>query len=379
VSASSMVRLGFAVLLTFSSLAFVSDLAEPRPSPYWWVLVYAANSGIVSTAYALTSTRFVRLLPLAMAVNLFSIFGLTRILPLYSTKVAPNTTVVELHERHILDAWLVIVVLTLGYLFFFTFVSTEGSKYVRLRTEIELAERVQARLVPPLELTAAELAICGKSIPSSRVGGDLVDAVLFDGSVTCYLADVSGHGIAAGVLMSMVKSAVRTSLSRGEPLVELMKRLNEVLLELKEPAMYVTFACLRSAGSHRLEYSLAGHPPILHYHCSTQSVSELKMEQLPIAMFPAVNFQSATIAVAPGDLLAVVSDGFLEVTNTKGEEFGPAAFERFVARSAREPLPRIVDRLVEETARFGSQQDDQTILLVRALGPATSVLGNINT
>lgn len=221
-------------------------------------------------------------------------------------------------------------------------------------------------------MTAARLAICGRSVPSSSVGGDLVDAVAFDGSVTCYLADVSGHGIAAGVLMSMVKSAVRTSLSKGEPLVEVMRRLNEVLLGLKEPEMYVTFACLRSAGGDRLEYSLAGHPPIFHYHASNRSVSELKMEQLPIAMFPAVDFQSAMITIAPGDLLAVVSDGFLEVTNEKGEEFGMEALERFVAGSATEPLPQIVDRLVAETARFGSQQDDQTILLVRALGPAIS-------
>jgi serine phosphatase RsbU (regulator of sigma subunit) len=114
--------------------------------------------------------------------------------------------VVELHDRHILDAWFIVGLVTLGYMVFFTFISTEGKKYVRLRTEIELAERVQARLVPVFEMIVARLAICGKSVPSSSVGGDLVDAVAFDGSVTCYLADVSGHGIAAGVLMSMVKS-----------------------------------------------------------------------------------------------------------------------------------------------------------------------------
>jgi hypothetical protein len=369
---SSMVTLGLAVFLTFSSLIFVSDLVKPRPSPYWWVLVYAADMGIVATGYALAITRFIRLLPLAVAVHLLTIFGLTRVLPLYSIKVASGDTVVQLQDRHTLDAWLVVGLVIFGYVVFFIFVSTEGKKYVRLQTEIELAERVQARLVPAFEMTAARLAICGKSVPSSSVGGDLVDAVAFDGSVTCYLADVSGHGIAAGVLMSMVKSAVRTSLSKGEPLVDLMQRLNEVLFDLKDPAMYVTLACLRSAGGDRLEYSLAAHPPIFHYHAWDQSVSELKMEQLPIAMFPAVNFQSAMITIAPGDLLAVVSDGFLEVTNAKGEEFGTEALERLVAGSATEPLPQIVDRLVAETARFGSQQDDQTILLVRALGTAIS-------
>jgi len=370
--ASSLAILGLAVFLTFSSVAFVSDLAEPRPSPYWWVLVYAGNTGIVATAYALTGTRFLRGLPLAIALNLFSIFGLTKLLPLYSTKVAAGTTVASLHQRHILDAWLVIGLVTLGYMFFFTFVGTEGAKYVRLQTEIELAGRVQAQLVPSLDVSAAGLAICGRSIPSSRVGGDLIDAVSFDGSLTCYLADVSGHGIAAGVLMGMVKSAIRTSLSKGAPLVELMQRLNEVLFDLKESGMFVTLACLRSAGAGRLEYALAGHPPILHYHCSTQAISELRMEQFPIAMFRAASFQSLMIAVAPGDLLAVVSDGFLEVANAKGEEFGLEALKRLLVRNAKEPLSEVAARLAEETVRFGSQQDDQTILLVKVLEPAIS-------
>ena len=364
---SSLAGLALAVFLTFSSLAFVSDLAEPRPAPFWWVLIYAADTGIVAVGYALASTRFIRLLPVAVGVNLLSIFGLTRVLPLYSMKMPAGTSVGQLHQRHIVDAWMVITVVTLGYMFFFTFVNTEGRKHVRLQTEIELAEGVQARLVPPLDLTAAGLAIFGKSIPSSRVGGDLIDAISLDGSAICYLADVSGHGIAAGVLVSMVKSAVRTSLSRDEPLVELMRTVNEVLLTLKEPAMYVTFACLRSAGPGRLEYALAGHPPILHYHSCSGSISSLEMEQFPIAMFPGVDFQTGMVGIAPGDLLVVVSDGFLEVTNGKGEEFGAEALERLISRSATEPLPQIIDGLVAETARFGPQQDDQSVLLVRSV------------
>lgn len=121
------------------------------------------------------------------------------------------------------------------------------------------------------------------------------------------------------------------------------------------PAMHATLACLCSAGPN------------------IRSVSELKMEQLPIALFPAVKFQSAMIAVEPGDLLAVVSDGLPEVMNARDEEFGPEALGRAVVRTATKPLLEIVDRLVEEIARFGSQQDDQTVLLVRALGPAISV------
>jgi len=315
----------------------------------------------------LVSTRFVRALPLAIALNLLSIFGLPKLLPLYSTKVPAATTVAQLHQRHLLDAWFVIGVVFMGYMLFYTFVSTEGAKYYRLRTEIELAERVQSELVPTLHLNTATLEVYGRSIPSSSVGGDLVDAVPLDGTVMCYLADVSGHGIAAGVLMSMVKSAIRTAVSHGTSLVEVMERLNAVLLHLKAPNMYVTLACLRYVDSGSLEYSLAGHPPILHYHRSTQGVFQLKMEQLPIALFGTAKYQSITIAIEPGDLLVAVSDGFLEVASRASEDFGWERFERLVVRNAKEPLQRIAERLVEETARFGRQEDDQSILLIRAV------------
>jgi hypothetical protein len=370
---SSIAPLALAVFVTFSTIAFVSDLAEPRPSPYWWVLVYAANSGIVAVAYALTSTRFVRAIPVAVAVNLLTTFGLPKLLPLYSTKVAPGTTVAQLHQRHVLDAMLVFAAVVLGYMFFFTFVSIQGGKYVRLRTEVELAERVQSEVVPPLHMIAAGLELCGKSIPSSRVGGDLVDAVSKGGALTCYLADVSGHGIAAGVLMSMVKSVIRTSVLYGEPLVELMQRLNDVLIDLKEPSAFVTLACLRKVDSGKLEYSSAGHPPILHYRSSTQSVSQLRMEQLPVALFRGVTFESSTIDLGLGDLLVIVSDGLLEIENRKGEQFGLERLEQLVARNALEPLTRIVERMIEETSRFGNQQDDQTVLLVRSAAGATTV------
>ena len=165
--------------------------------------------------------------------------------------------------------------------------------------------------------------------------------------------------------MSMVKSAIRTSVSKDESLANLMQRLNDVLLDLTTPGMFVTLACIRTAGEGRFEYALAGHPPILHYHSSTMSVSELRSEQVPIAMFPNLIYESRVVAVEPADLLVVVSDGFLEVANFNGDEFGLEALKRLIASSATETLPRIVDRLVEETAHFGEQQDDQTVLLVR--------------
>jgi|SRR5215472_13900275 hypothetical protein len=98
-----MAALGLAGFFIFSAVAFVSDLAEPRPSPYWWALVYGANTGLVAVGYILVSTRFTRALSLAIALNLLSIFGLPKLLPLYSTKGPPTTTVAQMHQRYVLD------------------------------------------------------------------------------------------------------------------------------------------------------------------------------------------------------------------------------------------------------------------------------------
>jgi len=366
----SLTILALAVFLTFSSVAFVSDLAEPRPSPHWWVIVYAAVTGIVAVGYALAATRSVRMLPVALAINVLSIVALPKLLPLYASKVPLGTTVAQLHQRHVLDAMLVLGLVTLGYMFVFTFVSTEGARYFRLQTEIEVAQRVQAELVPPINLRTPDFEVCGKSSPSKTVGGDLVDAVLFGSELTCYLADVSGHGISAAVLMSMVKSAVRTSISRHEPLIGLMNHLNESLVDLKDTNMFATLACLRTTGANRVEYSLAGHPPILHYQASTHTISQLGMEQFPIGMFRNVEFRSSTVELAPGDVLVLMSDGILEVTNAKGIELGWDGLRELILENARFPLNQIIERVMEYTSRFGIKEDDQTLLLIRSGTPS---------
>ena len=115
-----------------------------------------------------------------------------------------------------------------------------------------------------------------------------------------------------------------------------------------------------------MEYSLAGHPPIHYYHSATRNISRSRMKQLPIAMFSGMNYQSSSIDVLPWDLLVIVSDGFLEITNSREEEFGLER-ENFIVRNANEPVLRIVDRLRDETDRFGSHDDDRTILLLRSV------------
>jgi serine phosphatase RsbU (regulator of sigma subunit) len=143
------------------------------------------------------------------------------------------------------------------------------------------------------------------------VGGDLVDIIRRDDGWTAYVADVSGHGIPAGMIMSMVKSAVHMAASDSLPMDAQLVRLNRVLKQLFAPNVFVTFACVstnqdgsnegnRGANddaNHKdeLQFSIAGHPPILHCSQADATVHELSLENPPLAVLPQVGFTTARL------------------------------------------------------------------------------------
>jgi serine phosphatase RsbU (regulator of sigma subunit) len=113
--------------------------------------------------------------------------------------------------------------------------------------------------------------------------------------VFAYLADVSGHGIPAGVLMGMVKSSVRQGLLARFSMPALLDSVNAVLPSVKEPDMFVTFAALRFDTSDIAEFTLADHPPLLHFSQSAQCVSRRAMVQYPLGLMSAGDYVSESV------------------------------------------------------------------------------------
>src|SRR5262249_58816064 len=129
-------------------------------------------------------------------------------------------------------------------------------------------------LVPAIDARMGGFEFYGTSKPSAEVGGDLIDLAGTDEKWVAYLADVSGHGVAPGLVMGMAKSASRMLLSSGDDSERLMPRLNEVLYPLKKPDMFVTF-CSVSSNAGSLRVGLAGHPSILQYSPRTNHVTQV--------------------------------------------------------------------------------------------------------
>jgi len=352
--------------LIFFSVGFATDPA--LQFPFWWVAGKAAFLGIVIAVGAAAVRRNTKLRFVVLPLVILLLLALQKIqpsLPLNKTLLGPEFRDIRL--RLGIYLFLSSAAATMAYVTLMAFMGTQGVRLVRARTELELAEKLQQTLAPPLAVSNAGYEIQGRSVPSSQMGGDLLDAVDDHGAMACYVADVAGHGIQAGVFMGMVKSSARTALLRPGPLADFLADLNRVLFDIKAgSATYATFACLRCGEGGRVEYSLAGNGPILHYRSQSKTTSELAMEQFPLGLFADATFRSGSVEVDPGDILVLLTDGLPEVTNVNDEQFGMERIEKIVAQNARGSLGDLMETLFAAVRAHGPQTDDETLVLVRA-------------
>jgi serine phosphatase RsbU (regulator of sigma subunit) len=235
------------------------------------------------------------------------------------------------------------------------------------RTEVGLARLMQHTLVPPVAYKDSRVEAYGHTIPREQLGGDLLDLVSTGRETTAYVADVSGHGFRAGVLMGMVKTAMRYGLLLGQSLPSLLDAVNRVLPAVKESHMYATLAALRFDGSSKAEYITAGHLPLLHYRHRHADVVPHPLAQLPLGLFDTPGYRSTLVHYAPGDVFALMTDGIVETTDDHDFQFGSAPVEQILRSRAECPLSEIYQEALTAVGHFGTQQDDRTLLLVRVL------------
>src|SRR5258708_4945330 len=175
-----------------------------------------------------------------------------------------------------------------------TFIRKEGARFFGQMAEVRLAGEVHRALVPEISWRKDGFEIYGSSVPNGQMGGDLVDVVEGKAGWLAYVADVCGHGVPAGMVMAMVKSAARMGATEGTIVTGLLPNLNRVMASVSAPNMFVTFACIAGNSSSDLQFSLAGHLPILHYHKKTGTVEERTIANLPLAISPDAQLDTAS-------------------------------------------------------------------------------------
>jgi hypothetical protein len=352
-----------ALFFTVGAWGFFLDLMEWKRLPLWALLISASLFGVTGVvSFLIVRRRVFKLIPVLIILGIAAGY-----VPDWLPR-GPHILLSDAaHQRIALDAICIMSATMLGYWSFLLFINTQGLEQVRTRTELDLAYSMQQMLVPPITHRTESFEAYGLSLTSEEVGGDLVDLIPTESGWIACLADVSGHGIQASLLMGNLKTALRYGFAQGQSLSCVVAGVCRVLPEVKPSEMYASFAGLRFDGGGRVEYLIAGHPAILHYHAANRKAERRGMEQFPLGLTGDCVYESFIASYDAGDLFVLLSDGVLETENSQGAEFGFDGVERVVVQHGAEPLKEIVNRLMSELEKFGERADDQTVLLIRAL------------
>jgi len=217
-----------------------------------------------------------------------------------------------------------IVLLSLGYAMFVKVIRAEIRQRARLETEVRIAQEIQQSLLPAAALRTPWLGVAGTMLPATEVGGDFFDIIeLSDDVVAVAVADVTGHGVGAGILSAMAKSALHSQLQHDPSPVNVLRNLNAAIYEVSEEKMFVTFAYMLLDRSARTAVvATAGHPPLLRHRRGTGATEQLRTASLGLGMRKEAEFSSLTLSWEPGDRFFCYTDGLLEAVNPRGEQYG---------------------------------------------------------
>lgn len=240
----------------------------------------------------------------------------------------------------------------------------------RLESELELSQVVQRALLPQRmpEISGVELAAFSR--PSEIIGGDYFDFFQFrDGAHGLVIADVSGHGVSAGMLMSSLQTALRTMAPEYETPAEVLERINRFYIHNIHFSTFVTVFLARFDPSTLcLTYVNAGHnPPILHRRGS-EEVGWLKPTAPAIGLVEEFHPRTESITFTPGDSLLLYTDGVTEVLDTSNNQFGQESLAELFRQNADLRAPDILQVVRRSVSTFGENKplaDDVTMVALK--------------
>ena len=240
----------------------------------------------------------------------------------------------------------------------------------QLENELSLALDIQKGFLPSELPKLENYELAGVYIPSRHVAGDYFDFIkIDDDNLIFVMADVSGKGIAASLIMANIQAALKVLISTGMSNLEIVNRLNKVVFENTSSEKFVTFFIgFLNLKSNKLKYINAGHNPPFVFNKGRGHVL-LDKGGIPLGVFiDGYDFEQGEYEIQAGDMILLYTDGVTEAQNSRGEEFGEEKLIE-LSKSNLDNSPRsIVNTLVDEVRNYSdgtTQYDDITISIVK--------------
>lgn len=245
------------------------------------------------------------------------------------------------------------------------------------RDEIEIARDVQLSLLPPRNPKIKGLEVASLTTPATEVGGDYHDFVELDGQICVAIGDVSGHGLAAGLVMAMAKSAFQAQLLNDPSPAKVLSTVNSIVRYAGDSRTLMTFLyCMIDPASGRMDFANAGHIYPLLSRSSGNSLQWLESSSYPLGVRTEQGFSSQSSRLQPGDIVYLISDGVVEAVNDRGESYGYDRFEQAIRRFGNGKPEKIMESLLQDFKEFiaaGPLEDDMTVIIIRYLPRISNV------
>ena len=243
----------------------------------------------------------------------------------------------------------------------------------RLEDELELSQIVQRALLPQRVPDIRGVELAAFSRPSEIIGGDYFDFFQFrDGTQGLVIADVSGHGVAAGMLMSSLQTALRTMAPDTDSPAEILERINRFYIHNIHFTTFVTVFLARfDPATLTLTYVNAGHNPPAVRRRETSEIHWLKPTAPAIGIAEHFHPRMESIGFSGGDSLLLYTDGVTEVLDSGNHEFGQQRLAELIHQHADRPAPDLLQAVRQAVSAFGGNRplmDDVTMVALKISG-----------
>jgi serine phosphatase RsbU (regulator of sigma subunit) len=268
------------------------------------------------------------------------------------------------------------LVCTLGYLVARRIFAKEESLFA-IQKELEIAEQIQASILPRDVPRRAGIEIAARYLPMSAVAGDFYDFLTFERNhLGILIADVTGHGIPAALIASMLKVAFAGQSAQASDPARVLTGLNQALCGKFEDHFVTAAYLYMDLDAKIIRYAGAGHPPLLFSSRLNGEARAIEKNGFFLGMFPEAEYSSIEIPLKRGDRYVLYTDGLPESKNAAGEEFGLIRCMKVLDSHPRLPAAAFADQLLGEISRWtetakGSvrlQEDDMTLIVLDCAG-----------
>jgi sigma-B regulation protein RsbU (phosphoserine phosphatase) len=240
----------------------------------------------------------------------------------------------------------------------------------RISKELEVASKIQKRILPKEMKMVCGLEIANYFEPAKEVGGDYYDYCLRDeDKVSITIADVSGKGIPAAFLMALIRSVLKTLNYKNIYPSEMLTNLNEIISPDINEDMFVTLFHSKYVASEKtLYYSNAGHNPLIIYKADLGKVMEYNVKGAAIGFIPEYQYKLGKVELTKGDILLYYTDGITEAENNKRDMFGIDRLKDIIYDNREKSAEEVKIAILEAINDFRGdyeQVDDLTFVVIR--------------